>query len=192
MRPMPPLPFSRASSCLLDNDDELRRRLWLKWRRLAQMNKDADLLYSDEDKIDLDGGFCDHYFKPDNRNRSISNRLCIFCISWLFGAQLCSPSGGCGSGCRGTGLRCFTLRNLWQNGAPHRPCADLCCRWRKIPGSAAAVVDAKPYGLGWAERLRIISPPAGGVRRSVPGWHRNSPRARRNSGGAAGHVSDLD
>ena len=38
---------------------------WRRWCGISTAHPDADVLYSDEDKLDLAGARCDPYFKPD-------------------------------------------------------------------------------------------------------------------------------
>ena len=49
----------------LDHDDELRPHSLLEIAKVINRNPDAKLIYSDEDKIDEQGGRYEPYFKPD-------------------------------------------------------------------------------------------------------------------------------
>ncbi|OWK45273.1 glycosyltransferase [Fimbriiglobus ruber] len=50
---------------LMDNDDELAPHALFAVAEFLQSHPDADLIYSDEDKIDAAGHRCDPQFKPD-------------------------------------------------------------------------------------------------------------------------------
>jgi glycosyltransferase involved in cell wall biosynthesis len=50
---------------LLDHDDELGERALYTVAVEVNAHRDADLIYSDEDKVDDKGCRCDPYFKPD-------------------------------------------------------------------------------------------------------------------------------
>ena len=50
---------------LLDHDDELAPEALAEVVRYLNAHPDADVIYSDEDKLDESGARCDPYFKPD-------------------------------------------------------------------------------------------------------------------------------
>lgn len=50
---------------LLDNDDELAPEALYEVVKLLQEHKDADMIYSDEDKVEEDGSRSEPFFKPD-------------------------------------------------------------------------------------------------------------------------------
>ncbi|MGC3772223.1 glycosyltransferase, partial [Enterococcus faecalis] len=50
---------------LLDNDDELAINAFYEVVKVLNENPKLDLIYSDEDKIDMDGNRSDPAFKPD-------------------------------------------------------------------------------------------------------------------------------
>ena len=50
---------------LLDHDDELAPEALAEVVRYLNAHPDADVIYSDEDKLDESGAHCDPYFKPD-------------------------------------------------------------------------------------------------------------------------------
>lgn len=50
---------------LLDNDDELTPDALYEVVKVLNENKKLDFIYSDEDKIDLNGNYCYPHFKPD-------------------------------------------------------------------------------------------------------------------------------
>lgn len=129
----------------LDNDDELAPHALEEMVAAIQANPTVDLLYSDEDKIDPSGRFCDHYFKPDWSPEHLES---VMYILHLFVAR------------RSVVLAVGGLRDAYSAAQDY----DLALRvsrvarkivhvpkvlyhWRKIEGSSAAVLDAKPIGL---------------------------------------------
>ena len=50
---------------LMDNDDSLAPDAFYEVAKVLNKNKKLDFIYSDEDKIDLDGKRCEPHFKPD-------------------------------------------------------------------------------------------------------------------------------
>jgi O-antigen biosynthesis protein len=51
--------------CFLDHDDTLSANALYSVVELLQQHHDADVIYSDEDKLDLTGNRCEPFFKPD-------------------------------------------------------------------------------------------------------------------------------
>ena len=51
--------------CFLDHDDTLEPNALFEYAQAIALNQDIDVLYCDEDKIDLDGRLTQPFFKPD-------------------------------------------------------------------------------------------------------------------------------
>ena len=67
----------------LDHDDELRNNTLLQVAEAVNNNPNVKFIYTDEDKIDMDGNRMDPFFKPDwNPDLILSqNYICHFlCI----------------------------------------------------------------------------------------------------------------
>ena len=54
-----------SSSAFLDHDDELDSEALLECVRLLNLKPEADVVYTDEDKLDRRGRRRDPFFKPD-------------------------------------------------------------------------------------------------------------------------------
>jgi GT2 family glycosyltransferase/glycosyltransferase involved in cell wall biosynthesis len=129
----------------LDNDDELAPTALAEMAAAIQKNKDVDLLYSDEDKIDLDGSYCDHYYKPDWSPEHLESVMYLLHLLVARRSILLSIGG---LRTRFSGAQDYDLAlrvSRVARNIVHVP--KILYHWRKIPGSAAAQVDAKPYGL---------------------------------------------
>ena len=50
---------------LMDNDDILTENALYEMVYALNQNKELDLIYSDEDKLDMKGRRCEPHFKPD-------------------------------------------------------------------------------------------------------------------------------
>lgn len=67
---------------LLDNDDVLDKNALYENVKLLNENDSLDLIYSDEDKIDLDGKYCEPHFKPSFSPDTLLslNYICHFAV----------------------------------------------------------------------------------------------------------------
>ncbi len=130
---------------LMDHDDELRPHALLEMAERMQADPGLRLLYSDEDKIDVEGQRMQPYFKPDwNPDLLLSqNYLCHFTV---LDRQLVEDVGGFREGFEGSQdhdlfLRCTAALAAGQIGHVHK----VLYHWRAIPGSTAHQRSAKDY-----------------------------------------------
>jgi len=137
---------------LLDHDDELSPDALLRVAEEISVHPGADIIYSDEDKIDPAGRRCDPYFKPDwNPDLFLSHNL----ISHLgvYRAALVKAIGGFRAGFEGSQDYDLALRCL---SAVHEPCIrhipNVLYHWRMHAGSTAASAQAKAYAADAAQR----------------------------------------
>jgi GT2 family glycosyltransferase len=127
---------------LLDHDDELPPdALYEVVRSLQEVA--ADLIYSDEDKLDAEGSRCDPFFKP-----SWSPDLLLSCnyISHfgVYRKSIIDQIGGFRKGYDGSQDYDLVLRFVEHSEKiVHIP--KILYHWRKASGSAAASIEAKPY-----------------------------------------------
>ncbi|MDM8539355.1 glycosyltransferase, partial [Desulfobacterales bacterium HSG17] len=132
---------------LLDNDDELTKDALYEYVKLLNQHQDAELIYSDEDKIDVNGKQMEPFFKPDYSPDLLlsMNYICHFS---MFKRLLLNKIGGFRLGYEGSQDYDLILRYL-EKTRPDRifHIPKILYHWRKIPGSAAAVVDAKNYAF---------------------------------------------
>jgi GT2 family glycosyltransferase/glycosyltransferase involved in cell wall biosynthesis len=129
----------------LDNDDELAPDALTQMAATIKLNENADLLYSDEDKIDPHGNYCDHYFKPDWSPEHLESVMYLLHFLVVRRSTLLAVGGlrARFDGAQDYDLALRVTRVARQ--VVHVP--KVLYHWRQIPGSAAAQVDAKPIGL---------------------------------------------
>lgn len=130
---------------LLDHDDELAPDALAEMALAIAANPDADILYSDEDKIDPDGKRCDPFFKPDWSPEHFLGQM-YTCHLTVMRRALINEIGGFRSAFDGTQDYDLWLRMISRTSRIHHV-ARVLYHWRKIPGSAASAVDAKNYAL---------------------------------------------
>jgi hypothetical protein len=125
---------------LLDHDDELTPDALAEVVRHINAHPDAEVLYSDEDKLDLHGNRCDAYFKPD---WSLDHFLtCMYtCHFMVARRQLVADAGGFRTGYEGAQDYDLLLRMLDRLGEKttaihHVP--RVLYHWRKLPESTAS------------------------------------------------------
>ena len=141
---------------LLDADDELTRHALFWVANEIAGNPDADLIYSDEDKIDVEGRRFDAYFKPDWNPALILSQN-FFCHLGVYRRSLIDKVGGFRVGFEGSQdhdlvLRCAELTSPER--IRHIP--RVLYHWRAAPGSTASTesLGAKPYA--WRAAAQAI------------------------------------
>jgi glycosyltransferase involved in cell wall biosynthesis len=130
---------------VLDHDDELAPDALYEVALLLQDHPEADLIYTDEDRLEADGTHVEPYFKPDWSPHLLLSINYITHLAVLR-RRIVEAIGGfrdpfVGSQDYDMFLR-FTEKS---NRVFHIP--KVLYSWRKIPGSAALLGDAKPYAL---------------------------------------------
>ncbi len=138
---------------LLDNDDEIAPDALFEIAKAVNENPTADFFYTDEDKIEPDGSFSDHYCKPDwspDHLRSVMYVLHMMVVR----KELFYSAGAFRDAFSGAQDYDLALRLSEQAaGIHHIP--KILYHWRKIAGSAAATLDAKPQALDAARRALV-------------------------------------
>ena len=137
---------------LLDHDDLLAEDALFWVAHAVNESPDAQLLYSDEDKIDELGRRYDPYFKSDwNPDLFLSHNM----ISHLgvYRADLVRKIGGFREGYEGSqdydlALRC--IEQLVPQQIVHIP--KVLYHWRSHPGSAAKAASVKTYAQSAGKR----------------------------------------
>ncbi len=136
---------------LLDHDDLLHPlALWYVAKTITE-HPDAGIIYSDEDKINLQGQRCEPYFKCDwNPELFLAQNM----VSHLgcYKRSLINEIGGFREKLEGSqdydlALRASELLQAKQ--IIHIP--QVLYHWRIIPGSTAQSIEAKPYALNAAK-----------------------------------------
>jgi O-antigen biosynthesis protein len=162
----------------LDHDDVLHAEALAEIAHAVDESPDIDLLYTDEDKLEADGRHSEPYYKPDWSPEHLGSVMymlhCLVvrkALFWKLGGSRCEFSGAQDYD---LALRASAVARRIH----HIP--KVLYHWRKIPNSAAAVVDAKPAALAAAGRaledaVARLDPPA----RVVPGLLPGTFRVRR-------------
>jgi GT2 family glycosyltransferase/glycosyltransferase involved in cell wall biosynthesis len=135
---------------MLDNDDELAPKALYEVAKAIQANPEIDFLYTDEDKLDDSGEFVDHFCKPD---WSPDHLLSVMYILHLLVVRkdLFYEVRGFRPEFSGAQDYDLALRlSMRAQSIHHVP--KILYHWRKIRGSAAELVDAKPEALDAGRR----------------------------------------
>ena len=137
---------------LLDHDDELAPDALAEVVRYVNAHAGADVIYSDEDKLDLQGARCDVFFKPDWSPEHFLT--CMYtCHLMVVRRQLMSEVGGFRTGYEGAQDYDLLLRLMERTRHIHH-IPRVLYHWRKLPQSTASAGQAKPWALD-AGRLAI-------------------------------------
>lgn len=128
---------------LLDHDDELAPNALFEVVKTLNDQKDLDLIYSDEDKIDLNGKHVDPFFKPDwSPDMFLStNYLCHLTV---IRKKIIDKVGQFRTGFEGSQDYDLLLR-ITENTKNITHISKILYSWRKIPGSTASEYSVKDY-----------------------------------------------
>ncbi|MBK8399876.1 MAG: glycosyltransferase [Propionivibrio sp.] len=137
---------------LIDHDDVLpSHALALVALTLAE-HPNCDLLYSDEDKIDLTGERSGHYFKPD-WNPDLLRCQNMVSHFGVFRRELVRSLGGFRTGYEGSQDWDLALRVCEATDAIRiRHLPFIIYHWRIVPGSTSTGVNAKSYAVDAGRR----------------------------------------
>lgn len=135
---------------LLDHDDELAPEALFEVVARLNVMPELDLIYTDEDKLELDGRRVEPFFKPDwSPDLLLSmNYIAHFCV---IRRSVVLESGGFREGFDGSQDYDLLLRITERTTRiGHVP--RILYHWRKVPGSAAGSSQAKAWACGAARR----------------------------------------
>jgi GT2 family glycosyltransferase len=130
---------------MLDHDDTIEPDALLEVARALFHDPSIDVIYTDEDKIDTAGVPIDTYFKPDFSPEHLESVMYVLHML-VVRKRLFLELGGFRTAFAGAQDYDLMLRLSRQTQRVHHIQKAL-YHWRAVPGSAAAVVDAKPYAL---------------------------------------------
>jgi GT2 family glycosyltransferase/glycosyltransferase involved in cell wall biosynthesis len=130
---------------MLDNDDTLHPDALLEVARALFADADIDVIYTDEDKIDEQGVLIDTYHKPDWSPEHLESVMYVLHML-VVRKRLFLELGGFRDEYSGAQDYDLMLRLSRRTQRVHHIPRAL-YHWRAVAGSAAAVVDAKPYAL---------------------------------------------
>lgn len=128
---------------LLDNDDLLAKNALYEVVKVLNKNKKLDFIYSDEDKINLDGKRCEPNFKPDFSPDTLLSMNYICHLS-VIRTSLVRKVGGFTVGMEGAQDYDLFLR-LVENTKKIYHIHKVLYHWRMIPGSTSLEIENKQY-----------------------------------------------
>jgi O-antigen biosynthesis protein len=134
----------------LDHDDTLSPDALFEMALAINRFPDVDMLYSDEDKIDEQGLYCEPHFKPDWSPDSFLSRM-YTCHFGVYRRTLIVELGGLRPEFSGSQDYDLVLR-LTEKTDKIRHIPRVLYHWRKHVGSTSGTSDAKPYSSRAAER----------------------------------------
>jgi glycosyltransferase involved in cell wall biosynthesis len=132
---------------LLDNDDELAPIALYEVAKRLNQNSDLDLIYSDEDKIDMDGKRFDPAFKPDWSPDLLLGTNYISHLG-VYRRSIMEKIGGFRVGYEGSQDYDLVLRfteQITPERIAHIP--QVLYYWRILPSSTAADQSTKSYAF---------------------------------------------
>jgi GT2 family glycosyltransferase len=137
---------------LLDHDDVLPPHALAAVVSELNHHRDADLIYSDEDKIDERGHRFGAYFKPDWNPELFYGQNMVSHLG-IYRTEIVRRVGGFREGFEGSQDYDLTLRVIEQ-AEPRkiRHIPHVLYHWRAIPGSTARDIDEKGYAQEAARR----------------------------------------
>lgn len=130
---------------MMDNDDVIPENALYEMVKVLNENKDIDFIYTDEDKLDVDGKRCEPNFKSDYAPDSLlsSNYFCHFT---LLRTSILKEIGGWKVGYEGAQDYDLFLRFVEKtNHIYHIP--KILYHWRKVEGSTSMTIDNKGYAI---------------------------------------------
>ena len=135
---------------LLDHDDELAPDALAEVVKHVNAHPDADVIYSDEDKLDLRGERCDPYFKPDWSPEHFLATM-YTCHLMVIRRDVLADVGGFRTGYEGAQDYDLLLRIMDRTSKIHH-IPRILYHWRKHAQSTASVAQAKPWALDAGRR----------------------------------------
>ena len=136
----------------MDHDDLLHPDALLDNARLINEFPDADLIYSDEDKIDLSGNYHSPFFKPGFSPELLESQNYIGHFV-VIRQSLLQQLGGFRSGVDGAQDYDLLLRATART-QRIKHIAKVLYHWREVPGSTAHTFSAKSYA--WEAGKRAL------------------------------------
>jgi GT2 family glycosyltransferase len=137
-------------SALLDHDDLLALDALAAVAHEIQLDPSLDVIYSDEDKIDMDGNTFGEYFKPGWSPELLFGQMVNGHLT-VYRTSLMAAVGGFRPECMGSQDWDLALRiTEGTDRIKHIP--RLLYHWRQVPGSTSVDVQAKPYTITAARK----------------------------------------
>ncbi len=130
---------------LMDDDDILTPNALYEIVKVLNQNKDLDFIYSDEDKLDVDGNYYSPHFKPDFSPDLLLgvNYICHFEV---FRRELYEKVGGEKHEFVGAQDHDLFLKMTEATDRIHH-IPKVLYHWRIVPGSTSDTVENKQYAI---------------------------------------------
>lgn len=152
---------------LLDHDDELTEDALYWMAASLEADPEADILYSDEDKIDEDGRVSDPYFKPDWSPELFLSQNMINHLG-VYRRSLVEKAGRFREGFEGSQDYDMALRVLERTSPERvRHIPAVLYHWRMVAGSVALATGEKTYPYERARKAIAEHLARGGVKADV-------------------------
>ena len=159
----------------LDHDDELHPQALAEIAHACDSDPAIDLIYTDEDKLSVDGAHCDPFLKPDWSPEylcSVMYMLHCLCVR----TSLFWEIGGLRSEHDGAQDYDLALRATARARRVHH-IPRILYHWRKSTESASTGMEAKPYAVEAGRRVLAsaaeeMDPPAKAGHGLLPGTYR--------------------
>lgn len=136
--------------CLMDHDDEITVNALYEFALKLNIDPMIDMIYSDEDKINLAGQRYEPFFKPEWSPEYLES--CMYTAHFAcYRKSIVDKVGGFRKECNGAQDYDFVLR-FTQQTSKIAHVGKILYHWRAIPGSTAASMDSKDYVIGAAVR----------------------------------------
>lgn len=128
---------------LMDDDDLLTVDALYQVAKVLNENKDLDLIYSDEDKLNTHGKYCNPNFKPDFSPDTLLslNYICHFTVARR---SLVNEVGGFTVGLEGAQDHDLLLKLTEKTDKIHH-IPRVLYHWRMIEGSTSVTISNKDY-----------------------------------------------
>ncbi len=140
------LEIAKGEFCaLLDNDDVLTKDALYEVVKVLNADKTVDFVYSDEDKLDLDGQRCEPHFKPDFSPDTLlsNNYICHFTV---IRTEKIKSVGGFATGVEGAQDYDLFLK-VTENTKKIAHIPKILYHWRKVEGSTSMAISEKSYAV---------------------------------------------
>ena len=137
---------------LLDHDDLLVPHALERVHAALVESPEADYVYSDEDKIDVEGEPYDEFHKPTWSPERLRGQM-YTCHLSVLRTSLVQEVGGFRAGYDGSQDHDLVLR-VTERARQVLHVPEVLYHWRVVPGSAAGDTEAKPYA--WVAGCRAV------------------------------------
>lgn len=135
---------------LLDHDDELAPQALFKVVEVLNKHPDTDFVFSDEDKLELDGRRADPHFKPGWSPDKLYSFMYAGHLS-IYRKEIVDKLKGFRPGLEGSQDYDLLLRASKSLKEVYH-IEDMLYHWRKLGDSTALTLKAKPYALQAGKR----------------------------------------